>query len=73
MSWLAVGAGAAIGAWLRWGFATWLGSMHAHVQAGTLAANLAGGTRTTSVGTAVTFALAPAHHDRWQAVAVHTA
>jgi len=43
MSWLAVGVGAAIGAWLRWGLAVWLSSLHAHVQAGTLAANLVGG------------------------------
>ncbi|WP_026355093.1 fluoride efflux transporter CrcB [Massilia niastensis] len=43
MSWLAVGAGAAIGAWLRWGLAIWLSRLHAHVQAGTLAANLVGG------------------------------
>ena len=43
MGWLAVGAGAAIGAWLRWGLALWLSSLHAQVQAGTLAANLVGG------------------------------
>jgi CrcB protein len=43
LSWLAVAVGAAIGAWLRWGLALWLSSLHAHVQAGTLAANLAGG------------------------------
>jgi CrcB protein len=43
LSWLAVGAGAAIGAWLRWGLALWLSNVHAHVQAGTLAANLVGG------------------------------
>jgi CrcB protein len=43
VSWLAVGIGAALGAWLRWGLGLWLGSLHAHVQAGTLAANLAGG------------------------------
>ena len=43
MSWLAVGTGAAIGAWLRWGLGLWLGSLHAYVQIGTLAANLAGG------------------------------
>ncbi|WP_229445197.1 fluoride efflux transporter CrcB [Massilia sp. Leaf139] len=42
-SWLAVGAGAALGAWLRWGLGLWLGSLHAYVQAGTLAANLVGG------------------------------
>jgi CrcB protein len=43
LSWLAVGAGAALGAWLRWWLGIWLGSLHAHVQIGTLAANLAGG------------------------------
>ncbi|WP_460825283.1 fluoride efflux transporter CrcB [Massilia solisilvae] len=43
MSWLAVGVGAAIGAWLRWGLALWLSDLHAHVQVGTLTANLAGG------------------------------
>jgi len=43
LGWLAVGAGAALGAWLRWGLALWLSSLHAYVQAGTLAANLAGG------------------------------
>ena len=46
LSWLAagaVGAGAAIGAWLRWGLGLWLTNAHAHVQAGTLAANLIGG------------------------------
>ena len=43
MSWLAVGAGAAIGAWLRWGLGMWLTNVHAHVQTGTLAANLVGG------------------------------
>jgi CrcB protein len=43
MSWAAVGVGAAIGAWLRWGLTLWLASFHSHVQLGTLAANLAGG------------------------------
>ncbi|MFL6672692.1 MAG: fluoride efflux transporter CrcB [Massilia sp.] len=43
MSWAAVGIGAALGAWLRWGLALWLSNLHAHVQAGTLAANLVGG------------------------------
>ncbi|HJV64020.1 MAG TPA: fluoride efflux transporter CrcB [Albitalea sp.] len=43
LSWAAVGLGAAIGAWLRWGLAVWLSDLHAHVQAGTLAANLVGG------------------------------
>lgn len=43
LSWAAVGLGAALGAWLRWALAVWLSTLHAHVQAGTLAANLAGG------------------------------
>jgi CrcB protein len=43
LSWVAVGLGAAIGAWLRWGLAVWLSDLHAHVQVGTLAANLVGG------------------------------
>lgn len=43
LSWAAVGVGAALGAWLRWGLSLWLGTLHAYVQAGTLAANLAGG------------------------------
>lgn len=43
MNFVAVGLGAAIGAWLRWGLALWLGPLHDKVQAGTLAANLAGG------------------------------
>jgi CrcB protein len=43
LSWLAVGVGAAIGAWLRWGLAVWLSDVHAHVQVGTLSANLLGG------------------------------
>lgn len=43
IGWLAVGTGAALGAWLRWGLGIWLGTLHAYVQAGTLAANLVGG------------------------------
>jgi len=53
-----VGAGAALGAWLRWGLGIWLGSVHAHVQAGTLAANLVGG---YSVGIALGFFTANPH------------
>lgn len=58
LSWLAVGAGAAIGAWLRWGLGIWLSSVHAHVQAGTLAANLVGG---YAVGVALGFFTANPH------------
>lgn len=43
MSWLAVGLGAAIGAWLRWCLGMWLNSIHQHIPLGTLVANLVGG------------------------------
>ena len=43
LSWLAVGLGAAFGAWLRWGLALWLGGAHGKLNLGTLAANLGGG------------------------------
>jgi CrcB protein len=39
----AVGIGAALGAWLRWGFASWLNPRAPHFPLGTLAANLLGG------------------------------
>ncbi|HTP98542.1 MAG TPA: fluoride efflux transporter CrcB [Casimicrobiaceae bacterium] len=39
----AVGAGAALGAWLRWGFSTWLNPYVPHFPLGTLASNLVGG------------------------------
>ena len=40
---VAVGAGAALGAWLRWGFSTWLNHRIPHFPLGTLASNLVGG------------------------------
>lgn len=43
LSFAAVGLGAAIGAWLRWGLALWLAAAHPKVAGGTLVANLAGG------------------------------
>ena len=43
MSWVAVGVGAAFGAWLRWGLTIFLGQLHSHIQVGTLVANLVGG------------------------------
>jgi CrcB protein len=43
LSWLAVGIGAACGAWLRWALALWLAGTNAYVHVGTLAANLGGG------------------------------
>lgn len=42
-SFIAVGAGAAIGAWLRWGLSVWLNPARSPVPLGTLAANLVGG------------------------------
>jgi CrcB protein len=52
MSWLAVGLGAAFGAWLRWGVSLWMNGWHAQVPLGTLAANLVGG---FLIGIAVAF------------------
>lgn len=49
---LAVGAGAVLGAWLRWGLSYWLNPRLAHLPLGTLAANLIGG---YLVGIAVAF------------------
>lgn len=40
---LAIGGGAACGAWLRWGLGTWLNPLFAAVPLGTLAANAIGG------------------------------
>lgn len=40
---IAVGVGAAIGAWLRWGLSLWLNHLYPVIPLGTLAANLAGG------------------------------
>lgn len=39
----AVGAGAACGAWLRWGLGVWLNPLFAAIPLGTMAANLVGG------------------------------
>lgn len=39
----AVGAGAMLGAWLRWGLGSWLNPVLPSIPLGTLAANLAGG------------------------------
>lgn len=43
MSWIAVGAGAALGAWMRWILALWLNAPNQTLAWGTLAANLGGG------------------------------
>ena len=46
MNWISfagIGAGAALGAWLRWALGLWLNPLFALVPLGTLAANLLGG------------------------------
>ncbi len=40
---IAVGLGAAMGAWLRWGLGLWLNATHTELPLGTLSANLIGG------------------------------
>ena len=40
---LAIGLGAALGAWLRWGLGLWLNPLFPSIPLGTLAANLIGG------------------------------
>jgi CrcB protein len=42
MSWIAIGLGAALGAWLRWGLHLWLNTDAGRFPFGTLAANLIG-------------------------------
>jgi CrcB protein len=49
---LAVGAGAVLGAWLRWGLGLWLNPLVPWLPLGTLVANLGGG---YAVGLAVAF------------------
>lgn len=43
MSFVAVGLGAAIGAWARWGLSILLNQIHSHLPLGTLVANWGGG------------------------------
>ena len=43
MAFLAIGLGAAIGAWMRWGLGLWLNPVFPAMPLGTLAANLIGG------------------------------
>jgi CrcB protein len=64
MTWLAVGLGAAIGAWLRWGLGLWLNTVHEHWPFGTVAANLIGA---YLIGIAVAFFAAhPAISPTWR-------
>lgn len=43
LSFMAIGVGAALGAWLRYGLSLWLNSLNSNVPLGTLTANLVGG------------------------------
>jgi CrcB protein len=64
----AVGIGAALGAWARWGLSMWLNPRIGHFPLGTLAANLVGG---YLVGIAVAYFVA--RHDlppEWRLFAV---
>jgi CrcB protein len=64
----AVGAGAALGAWLRWLLAYWLNPRLAHLPLGTLAANLAGA---YLIGLAMAaFALQPSISPLWRLLLV---
>jgi CrcB protein len=51
-SFLAIGLGASLGAWLRWGLGLWLNPLFPTLPYGTLAANLLGG---YLVGVAIAF------------------
>lgn len=67
MNWLAVGVGAALGAWLRWGLSVGLNAWHT-VPLGTLTANLGGG---YLIGVAVAFFQNhPALPPEWRLLAV---
>lgn len=63
-SFFAIGLGAAIGAWARWGLGLWLNPSHASLPLGTLAANLIGG---YGIGVAVAwFSQHPAIAPEWR-------
>jgi len=60
----AVGVGAALGAWARWGLAGWLNHLTPSLPLGTLVANVAGG---YAVGLAVAFFAAhPSMAPEWR-------
>ena len=65
---LAIGIGAAFGAWLRWGLGLWLNPAFATIPLGTLAANLSGG---YLIGMAVAFfAQHPGLAPEWRLFAI---
>lgn len=65
---LAIGVGATLGAWARWGLAYWLNPRLAHLPLGTLAANLIGG---YLIGVAVAFFIShPSLSPAWRLVLI---
>jgi len=60
---LAVGVGAMLGAWLRWGLTTWLNPLGPSLPLGTLAANIGGG---YAVGIAVAFFSSSEINPEWR-------
>ncbi|MBX9403128.1 fluoride efflux transporter CrcB [Lysobacter sp. BMK333-48F3] len=67
-SFIAIGLGAALGAWARWGLSLWLNPLHAQLPLGTLAANLVGG---YGIGLALAwFAQTPALAPEWRLFAI---
>ena len=65
---IAIGLGAAMGAWLRWGLGLWLNPHFSTVPLGTLAANLSGG---YLIGLAIAFvAQHPGVPPEWRLFAI---
>lgn len=60
---VAVGVGAMLGAWLRWGLTTWLNPVVPSLPLGTLAANIGGG---YAVGIAVAFFSSSEINPEWR-------
>src|SRR3546814_8262539 len=68
-SFIAIGAGAVVGAWTRWGLALWLNSHAARMPWGTLTANLVGG---YLIGLAVGLVAAHPQWPEWVRLALIT-
>ena len=67
-SFIAIGMGAALGAWLRWGLGLWLNPVFPTLPYGTLAANLLGG---YLIGVAIAFfAQHPGLPPEWRLLAI---
>jgi CrcB protein len=68
MSFVAVGIGAVLGAWLRWGLSVLMNPIHSHLPLGTMVANLGGG---LVIGAALAFFNAhPALAPEWRLLVV---